>query len=290
MSFQKKLGAKNFVVLAEMHPPKGVDISSLVNNTRRIKGRVDGIVVPDMENGIMKMSGLAGAALIQQQGVETILCMYCRDRNRMALQGDALAAHVLGVRNIAVVHCEEMSQGDHSEGSAVDDLDEVELLRALASLKQGKDMAGFELDGLPDFITGCTIAPYGDEAGLEAELQRVRTKLEAGACFIITPPVFDPAQLETLLERTSEFNAPIIPTVFLLKSLAIAQYILNSEPASGISEELIRRLRKSSDRELEGIKIAGETVAAIRQRAGGVMLQTIGWEHRIPEILDQAGL
>ena len=192
MSFQKRLRANEFVILAEMHTPKGVDISAFVNNTRRIKGRVDAVVIPDMDNGIMKMSALAGGSLVKQQGVEPVISMYCRDRNRMALQGDALAAYVLGIENIVVVHAEDMSQGDHSEGNAVEDFNEVELLAAIKSLNNGKDAAGFELEGLPDFTTGCTIAPYADTTALDAELEVTRKKIAAGASYVITQPFLIP--------------------------------------------------------------------------------------------------
>jgi methylenetetrahydrofolate reductase (NADPH) len=127
MSFQKRLTSGEFVVLAEMNTPKGVDISEFVTNARHIKGRVDAVIVPDMDNGIMRMSALAGGVLMHQQGVESIIHVYCRDRNRMALQGDILAAHVLGIQNLVVVHGEEMAKGDHRDAVTVDDLDELEV-------------------------------------------------------------------------------------------------------------------------------------------------------------------
>jgi 5,10-methylenetetrahydrofolate reductase len=290
MSFQKRLQANEFAVLAEMHTPKGVNISRLVTDARRIKGRVDAIVVPDMDNGIMRMSALAGGVLMQQQGVETIIHLYCRDRNRMALQGDILAAHVLGIENLLVVHSEEMSQGDHSDAKTVNDLDEVGLLKAIATLQNGKDLAGFDLDGVPNFFTGCSIAPYADEAGLAEELAAAKQKVAAGARYLLTPPVFDVQQFPLFLNRVKELGVPVIPTVFLLKSLAIAQYIANSEPGAHISDELIRRIRKSADREQEGIQIAGETIAALKGVSQGVLIQTLGWEHKLPAILDVAGL
>lgn len=290
MSFQKKLSANEFTVLAEMHTPKGVNIARLVNDARRIKGKVDAIVVPDMDNGIVRMSALAGGVLMRQEGIETIMHMYCRDKNRLALQGDAMAAHVLGISNIVVTHSEEMSQSDHREAKTVDDIDECELLSALRSLSSGKDMEGFELDGIPSFTAGCTLAPWEDEKMLAKELEFARKKVEAGASFIIAPPVFDVKAFDGFLEKAKSLGVPIIPTVFLLKSLAIAQYIANSEPGANISDDLIRRIRKSPDRELEGTKIAGETIAALKGKAQGVKVQTLGWEHKLPEIFDFAGV
>jgi len=227
---------------------------------------------------------------MQQQGVEAIIHMYCRDKNRMALQGDILAAHVLGIQNLLVVHSEEMSQGDHSDAKPVYDLDEAGLLKAIEVLQGGKDLAGFDLDGAPGFFTGCNMAPYADEAGLLEELETARTKIAAGAKYIITPPVFDVEQFAAFNSKVQELGVPVIPTVFLLKSLAIAQYIANSEPGAHISDQLIRRIRKSADREHEGIQIAGETIAALKTMTQGVLIQTMGWEHKLPAILDAAGL
>ncbi len=290
MNFQKKLAANEFVLLAEMHTPKGINISRLVNDARRIKGRVDAVVVPDMDNGIMRMSALAGCVLMKQDGLETIMHMYCRDRNRMALQGDALAAHVLGSHNIIVANSADMSQSDHSDAKPIDDLDETQLITTLKSLEKGKDMSGFELDGSPDFTIGCTIPAFSDAKSAEKELSTAKKKIDAGASFVIAPSVFDVEDSSDFLAKTAELGVPVISTVFLIKSLAIAQYIANSEPEANISDDLIRRIRKSSDREQEGIKIAGETIAALKDRTQGVLIQTLGWEHKIPEILDAAGL
>lgn len=288
MSFQKRLTAKEFAVLAEMHTPKGINISRLVNDARRLKGRVDAVVVPDMDNGIMRMSALAGGVLLQQQGVETIMHMYCRDRNRMALQGDALAAHVLGIQNIVVADSEDMSESDHSDATSVNDLNEVQLIEALMTLQTGKDMSGFDLDGAPDFSIGCTLTPFADDKGRDAALLAAQEKVKAGANYVIIPPIFDVAGSTDLLSRVNELGVPVIATVFLLKSLAIAQYISNSDPGAGISNDLIRRIRKSSNREQEGIKIAGESILALKENTQGVLIQTLGWEHKLPEILDVA--
>ncbi len=288
MSFQKRLAAKEFAVLAEMHTPKGINISRLVNDARRLKGRVDAVVVPDMDNGIMRMSALAGGVLLQQQGVETIMHMYCRDRNRMALQGDALAAHVLGIQNIIVADSTDMAESDHSDAASVNDINEVQLIEALKTLQTGKDMSGFDLDGAPDFSIGCTLTPFTDDKGRDSALLAAEKRIKAGASYIIVPPIYDVAGSTSLLSRVNELGVPVIATVFLLKSLAIAQYITNSDPGAGISNELIRRIRKSSNREQEGIKIAGETVLALKENTQGVLIQTLGWEHKLPEILDVA--
>jgi len=290
MSFQKRLTSGEFVVLAEMNTPKGVDISELVTNARRIKGRVDAVIVPDMDNGIMRMSALAGGVLMHQQGVESIIHVYCRDRNRMALQGDILAAHVLGIQNLVVVHSEEMAKGDHRDAIPVDDLDELELLGAIQSLQNGADMAGFELNGSPAFTVGCTMPPFVDDAAFEKELSLASKKIEAGAQFVITPPVYDLNRFSAAMDAFKTLGVPIIPTVFLIKSVGIARYISTYEPGAYISEDVIKRIRKSSDTETECLRIAGETVAGLKEVAQGVHIITLGWEYRLPKILDYAGI
>jgi methylenetetrahydrofolate reductase (NADPH) len=290
MSFQKRLLTGEFVVLAEMNTPKGVDISQFVSMARRLKGRVDAVTVPDMDNGIMRMSALAGGVLLNQQGIESIIHVYCRDRNRMALQGDMLAAYALGIQNLIVVCSEDMANCDHQDARPVDDLDEVGLIGAVRSLEQGVDLAGLELNGAPRFIIGCTMAQCEDDQALDRELELTRKKVEAGAGFVVTPAVYDLGLFGSLIDRAGGLGVPIIATVFLLKSVGSARYIANTEPASGLSEELIRRIRKASDREMECIRVAGETVAALKELAQGVRIITLGWEHRLPTILDYAGL
>ncbi len=290
MSFQKRLSSNEFVVLAEMDTPKGVDISNMITNARRIKGRVDAVIIPDMDNGVMRMTAIGGGVLMHQQGMEAIIHMYCRDRNRMALQGDVLAAHVLGIQNLIVVHSEDMDKGDHRDAKTVNDLDEIELIRAIKSLQDGVDMAGFELNGSPEMTIGCTMAPYADEEALEKELALAQKKVAAGAQFIISPSVFDVEHFSAFMDKAKTLNVPIIPTIFLLKSVGIARYMATYEPGAHISEDLIKRIRKSPDRELECIRIAGETIAALKNTAQGVKIQTLGWEHRLPAILDHAGI
>jgi 5,10-methylenetetrahydrofolate reductase len=290
MSFQRRLASGDFVVLAEMNTPKGVNVSELVANARKIKGRVDAVIIPDMDNGVMRMSALAGGALIHQQGMEAIIHLYCRDRNRMALQGDVLAAYLLGIRNLVVVPGEEMANGDHRDATVVNDLDELELLGAIRSLQNGVDMSGFSLNGNPEFMTGCTLGAFADEQALDAELAALEKKVAAGAGFVITPPVFDVERSAADLEKIAALKVPVIATVFLLKSVGIARYMSLNEPGAHISEEMIKRIRKAPNREMECQRIAGETIAQLKNLVQGVKIETLGWEHKLPTILGFAGL
>jgi len=290
MSFHKRLSSGEFVVLAEIDTPKGVDISELVTNARRLKGRVDGVTVPDMGNGVMRMTALGGGVLMQQQGMEAIIHVCCRDRNQMALQGELLSAYVLGLQNLIVDRGEDLTLGDHINAKPVKDLDELGLLGAVQSLQEGSDLSGIGLKGKPSFVVGGAIASYADEKALEAELELARKKVEKGVCFFISPPVFELEQFLFLKERARDLHVPIIPTVMLLKSVGMARYMTANLPGVQIAENTVKRIRQASDRMVECFRIAGETISALKESAQGVKIVTLGWEHRIPSILDYAGL
>ncbi|MBN1102292.1 MAG: methylenetetrahydrofolate reductase [Deltaproteobacteria bacterium] len=290
MNLQKRLSSDEFVILAQMNTPKGVNISEIVNNARRIKERVHGVVIPDMDNGVMRMTALAAAVLMHQQGLEPIIHVYGRDKNRMAIQGDILAAYVLGVQSVVVVPGENMASGDHTDAKAVDDLDELGILKAIGSLEKGKDLAGFDLNGSPSILAGCVLGPYADDASLDRELEKTHQKIQVGAKFVLSPPVFDMDRFASFMDRAKGLGAPILPTVFLLKTVGIARYMATYEPGAFIPESLIRRMREAKDRDMEGFIIAGETIKQLRAFAQGVQIVTLGWEHRLPTILDCAGL
>ena len=274
--------------MAEFDPPKGVDASDVVSNLLRIKGRVDGVVVPEMAQAVMRMSSLGGAALMQQQGMETIMQICSRDRNRLALQGDILAAFFLGIRNLLVVPGEEIMYGDHIDAKPILDIDELTLLRAIKGLQNGVDMAGMELKGSPEFVTGCSIKPAKNEMALEAELKLVQKKVKEGAQFLVTPPVFNIPVFEDFMKKAKPLGIPVIATVFLLKSVGVARYIATNVPGAHMPDEMIIRLRKSPDRITECVTIAAELVKSLKEICQGVQLVTMGWENRLPAILDAA--
>jgi methylenetetrahydrofolate reductase (NADPH) len=288
MSFQKRLSSGEFVILAQVNTPKGVNISEMVNNARRIKERVHAVVIPDMDNGVMRMSAIAGGVLMRQQGLEPIIHVYGRDRNRMALQGDILAAHVLGIQNLVVVRGEGMSSGDHVDARPVEDLDEVGILKCVKTLQKGTDLAGLELNGSPSFSVGCLLGSFVDDKTLNQELDLALEKVEAGAQFILTPSVFDLDRFAVFMDKAKGLGVPVIPTVFLLKTVGIARYMATYEPGAFIPESLIKRMRQAKDREMEGFVIAGETIKLLKGLAQGVQIVTLGWENRIPTILDYA--
>jgi 5,10-methylenetetrahydrofolate reductase len=289
MPLQEKLTSGEFVILAEMEPPKGTDVSHMVASATTVKRMVDAFVVPEMNNAVMRLSSLGGALLLQSKGLETVMQVCCRDRNRLALQGDLLAAHALGVPNVMAVTGDEITHGDHHQAKAVYDLDLLELLTAIKTMATGRDLAGVDLKGAPQFLVGATVKVTNDAGALKQELADLDQKIAAGARFFTTQPVFDVTTLEKFREQLGKRQAAIIPTVMLLKSVGMARYI-NANMEMKIPEVFVARIQKTADRVRECVQIAAEFVAAVK-KAGfpGVVVSTIGWEEKLPSILAAAG-
>jgi len=288
MTLKAKIDEGGFAILAEMEPPKGVDISKMTKNAIRLKGRVDALVVPEMSNAVMRMSALGGAMILQSKGLETVMQVNCRDRNRIALQADLLAAHGCGVANVMAVTGEDPSYGDHHQARSVYDIDLMDLLEAIGTLCQGKDMAGIELAGAPDFLVGSTSDAGAKGKSLELELEEMKKKADAGARFFITPPVFEPAAIVPFMKKAQALQVAIIPTVVLLKSLGMARYMAKNMGHIAMPDALISRLQKAPDKVKECTLVAAETVRALKEEGfSGVMIATIGWEHKLPEILER---
>lgn len=287
MQLKRRFEAGQFAILAELEPPKGVDTSQMVTSAKRVKDHVDAFVVPEMSNAVMRMSSLGAAMILQRQGLETVVQVCCRDRNRIALQADLLAAFGCGIGNVMAVTGQDPSYGDHHKARPVYDIDIFELLQAIRDLQKGRDMAGIQLAGSPEFLVGSTVDAGAKGKSPELELEEMNKKIDAGAGFFITPPLFDVASLKPFMKRVDRNKTIIIPTVMLLKSLGMARYIARNMPDVYIPEELIERIRKSPDKVRECIRIAGELVTTLkRQGFGGVLLATLGWEHKLPEILE----
>jgi len=284
MSFSDVVASKKFILLAEMETHKGVDISAFVENARRVKGRVDAVLVPDMSHAVMRMSTLAGAALLKQQGLAVVAEVSCRDRNRLALQGDMLGAAVLGVNTLVPVTGEPVNMGDQLGAVAVNDLDPLAVLAAAGRMSRGEDMSGIPLKGSPEFCLGYRVASWQDAAG--KELAQAKEAVDNGAKFILTPPVFDLGPFQVFMKIAEALGVPVIPSVILLKSVGMARYISQHIKGIKIGEETISRIRTAKDRPAECIKIAAETINGLKDLAGGALIVTTGWENRLPEILE----
>ncbi len=290
MALTDTLKAKQFATIAEMETPKGVDISAFVANARRLKGRVTAVLIPDMGYAVMRLSALAGAVVLKEQGLEPIVQFSCRDRNRLALQSDLLGAHLLGIPAVMAVAGEPVEMGDHLEAKPVHDLDPKGFLEAVSTLAGGKDLGGKALKGVPSFCPGARIEPWADLAEAKERIGEAKAAVDKGAQFLVAPPVFDLEAFGDFLGAAGDLGAPVIGTVLLLKSVGMARYLNQNLKGIEVSEDTIRRIRTANDRPAECVKIAAETVKGLQGLCGGALLVTTGWEDRLPAILDQAGL
>ncbi|MFH1075419.1 MAG: methylenetetrahydrofolate reductase [Pseudomonadota bacterium] len=288
MDLKSKLDAGKFVILAEMEPPKGVDIALMVANAKAVKGDIDAFVIPEMSNAVMRMSALGGAIVLRQTGVEIIMEVCCRDRNRLALQADLLAAYACGVANVLVTTGKSAAYGDHHQAKEVYDIELIELLHAIQKLQTGKDMSGIDLVGSPRFLTSSTVNASLKGDPLKKTLEDMAKMAEAGVEFFVIPPLFDLDSIKEFLHEADLKKTKIIPTVLLLKSVGMARYIERNIENISIPGSLIERIQRSSDKPKECVNIAAEMANTLKKEGfSGVVFSTIGWEQKLPDIIRQ---
>ena len=282
------LASGRFVVTAELNPPKGTDLTSLLDKAELLRGVVDAFNLTDSHRSMMNMSPLAAARLLVERGIEPILQVTCRDRNRIALQGDLLGSHALGISNVVCMTGDHPSGGDHPEASPVFDVGAIELLDAISALTGGKDMAGNGLNGAPDLYAGAVVNPGADD--LDSEIRRMAEKIEAGAAFFQTQAVYDAAVFERFMERAALYNVPIIAGHILLKSAGMARRFNESLPGVTVPDEIVAGMADAGDRRKRSAEIAAAIIEELKPMCQGVHMMAIGWESEIPGILVAAGV
>lgn len=291
MPLREMIKSGKFFVLAEFETPKGADFTPLLKHANQIKGRIDAMVIPEMANAVMKASSLGGCAYFQEQGIETVFQVCCRDRNRLALQADILAAAALGVRNIMAVSGEDIRFGDHPQAREVHDLNLLELIESIQKLQRGKDLAGIELRGTPRFCTGSTIDSGATGGLLEIELENLQKKVDLGVEYVVTKPVFNTRRFQEFVKSIDTGQVAVVPRVLLLKSAGMARYIDRNIRGMSIPPEMIRGIQKAPDKVRECIGIAAEIITRLKDVGmAGVLISTVGWEDKLPQLLGEAKL
>ena len=290
MTLREQLESGKFVIVSEIQPPKGIDTKELLENADFLKGRVDFVVVPDLQNAVMRLGSLASCHLLKQKGIRPILQMACRDRNRFALQSDLLNAAAFGIENVLVVQGEDPSLGDHPEAKPVFDLTSIELISAIQGLQKGHDMAGNDLDGFPKFFVGAEVNPGLEPAALELEIADMEKQIRNGANFFLTPAIFDTVLLEKFMRKVEHLKVPIFAGVTILKSAGMARYMNRVMRGVFVSEETVTKLLKAPDKLKASTEIASNLIKEMKNLCQGIYMIPIGWEKRVPAILDAAGL
>jgi 5,10-methylenetetrahydrofolate reductase len=280
-----------YAVTCELGPPKGVNIEKYIDELEPLKERVIAFNVTDLQSAVLRFGSLATCRLLVERGMEPILQMTCRDRNRLALQSDLLSAYGLGIENILCLTGDHPSLGDHPQAKAVFDLDSVQLLAAATSLQNGCDMAGNQLETAPKFFLGAVVTPGADP--LEPQIIKMEKKIEAGARFFQTQAVYDTEQFKEFMKEVSRFNVPIMAGIVILKSAGMANYMNANVAGVNVPQELIEELKKDKEKTKSGrtgVEIAVRIINEIKDCCQGVHLMTLGWEDKLPAILDGAGL
>lgn len=280
----------DFLVTAEVAPPKGSNPAHMVQMAQQLKSRVHAVNITDGSRAVLRMSSLAASVILLQHGIEPICQVACRDRNRIGLQADLMGAYALGIRNILALTGDPVKAGDHVDAKSVFDLESIRLLKLIHKLNSGMDCCDQPLtDGATDLFPGAAVDPQlASWSGLQSRFER---KLEAGAQFFQSQLITDFDRLEKFMDQIAKgCGKPIMAGIFLLKSAKNAQFINRCVPGVNIPQHIIDRLEQAKDPLQEGVKIAAEQVQVARELCQGVHMMAVKREDLIPQILDLAGI
>ncbi|NEQ70885.1 MAG: methylenetetrahydrofolate reductase [Symploca sp. SIO2D2] len=289
-SFRAAAQSGEFLITAEIAPPKGGNPDHMVKMAQALKGRVHAVNITDGSRAVMRMSPLAASVILLQYGIEPICQVACRDRNRIGLQADLLGAQALGIHNILALTGDPVKAGDHPDAKSVFDLESVRLLKIITQLNQGLAANDKPLtDGATDLFAGAAVDPQLKSwSGLQSRFER---KIEAGAQFFQSQLITDFERLEKFMDKIAAgTDKPILAGIFLLKSAKNAQFINKYVPGVNIPQAIIEQLANAANPLQEGIKIAAEQVKTAGQICHGVHLMAVKREDLIPQILDLAGI
>lgn len=277
-----------FVITTEVGPPKGVDIQEMLADAELLRGKVDAINVTDQQSAVMRVGSLATCRLLKERGLEPVFQMTCRDRNRIALQSDLLSAYILGIKNVLCLTGDYVSLGDHPDAMPVFDLDSVSLLEAARQLQRGRDLANKELKGNPDFCLGAAVTPGAEP--LEPQIIKMERKVKAGAQFFQTQAIYEPHKFEEFVKAVKHLNVPVMLGVVLLKSAGMARFMNRSVAGVHVPEPLIEEMEDAPNRVEKSVEIAARLINEMKDMCQGVHIMAIGWEKRVPAVLEAAGL
>jgi len=290
--FEEKLNSGKFLVTTEIGPSKGADTSEIVHHIELLKDKVDALNVTDHQSSVMRFPSLGGCLLIKEHGGEPILQMTTRDRNRLALQADLLLAYSRGIRNVLCLTGDAIEVGDHKEAKPVFDLDSVQLIRMVRTMESGKDLAGHDLNGAPEFCLGATVHPAADF--IEPQLIKFDKKVAAGTQFFQTQGIYDLDCLRRFMQYARQFNVKILAGIIVLASARMARYMNDNVPGVIVPQATINELSSVEKGKglQKGIEIAVQLIKTIKEEnlCHGVHIMAVGRENIVPEILEAAGV
>jgi methylenetetrahydrofolate reductase (NADPH) len=289
--------AGGFIVTSECGPPRGADGEVVRKKGEYLRGVVDGVNVTDNQTSVVRMSSLAACAILKGMGLEPILQMVCRDRNRIALQSDILGAAALGINNMLCLSGDHQKFGDHPQGKNVYDIDSMQLIQTVSRMRdEGKFLGGDEIKGKPVIFIGAAENPFADP--FEIRAARLGKKVKAGCQFIQTQCIYNIEKfsrwMEMVCDRGLHEKCAILAGVTPMKSVGMARYMKNNVPGMDVPDDMIERMKATPKEKQaeEGIKICVESIEKLKEIPGvrGIHIMAIEWEEKVAEIVKAAGL
>lgn len=281
-----------FVVSAEIGPPKGFHIEGLLEEAKKYLAGVAAINVTDNQSAVMRLGSLATCKALLDQGLNPVFQVVCRDRNRIALQSDLLSAALFGIDNLLLLTGDHTTLGDHPQAKPVFDLDSVSLIHAAAMLEAGKDLSGNDLVGEPPkFAKGAVVSPCSDS--VDAQLAKMERKVRAGADYFQTQAVYEPEKFIKFMETAKGFGKPVQLGIVIPKSAGMAKFMNRNVAGIHIPDDMIAELAADKEKAkagITGIEIAARIIRECKPYCQGVHIMSLGWESKIPALLEQAGI
>ena len=281
-----------FVVSAEVGPPKGCHIEGMVEEAKEYLSGIHAVNVTDCQSSVMRLGSLATCIKLKEAGLNPIYQITCRDRNRIALQSDILSAAAFGIENLLLLTGDHTKLGDHPQAKPVFDLDSVSLIHAVKTLESGYDLAGNELVGEPPkFAKGAVVSPCSDS--IDAQLAKMERKVLAGAEYFQTQAVYEPEKFIEFMEKAKQFGKPVQLGIVIPKNAGMCRYMNKNVAGISIPDEMINELaadKEAAKAGITGVAIAARIIRACKDYCQGVHIMAMGWESKVPGLLEQAGL
>jgi methylenetetrahydrofolate reductase (NADPH) len=294
-NLEQVLEAGQFAVTAEVGPPKGTSRRNVEKKAETLKSAVDAVNVTDNQTAITRMCSLAACSIVKQMGLDPVMQIVCRDRNRIAIQSDVLGAVALGIKNILCLSGDHQKFGNHPTAKNVYDLDSMNLIAALKKMRDEKKfVSGDDLSGEAPIFIGAAANPFADP--FEFRVVRLGKKVKAGANFIQTQGVFDMERFRRFMvmarERGLDKQTHIMAGVIPMKSAGMARYMRDYVSGISMPDELVRRMENAADAKKEGLKICLEIIEQVVDTPGvhGIHIMAVGWEDMVPTIVQEAKL
>ena len=281
-----------FVVTAEVGPPKGIDASHVVEEAKTYLSGITAVNVTDNQSSVMRMGSLPACVMLKNAGLTPILQLTCRDRNRIALQSELLGAAALGIENILCLTGDHTKMGDHKGAKPVFDLDSVSLLHTVCQLENGVDLGGNPLVGpAPKFAKGAVVSPCSDS--VDAQLAKMERKVMAGAEYFQTQAVFDSEKFISFMEQAKQFGKPVQLGVIIPKSAGMAKFMNKNVAGVHVPQWMIDELAADKEKAkagITGVELAAKVIKECRPYCQGLHIMALGWEAKVPQLLELAGI